>query len=302
MIEKFKMYLETIKRYSNHTLTAYVTDLDQLDLFLDLYDKSLSEPHSVVTRDLREWVMFLFDSGIMSSSINRKISSVKSFFSFLIKQQIIEIDPALKLIAPKKNKRLPVFLTKDQINVAIESMPVSVDFVQCRDRFIIVLFYLTGFRLSELINLKSSDIDFNRYNIKVLGKGNKERIIPISDSLVDEIKKYVKIRDEYLKNQSKITTFTINSEYLIITEKCEKAYGNLIYKIVKRHLQVAVSLKKASPHVIRHTFATVMLNEGADINAIKHLLGHSSLAATEVYTHNTFEKLKKVYKLAHPRA
>lgn len=161
---------------------------------------------------------------------------------------------------------------------------------------------MTGIRLSELIGLELSDVDYEKSTIKVLGKGGKERIIPLSSGLLFEIKKYVKIRNDYLNNMPKKAIFTSKNNNLILTEKGVKAYGNLIYKIVKKHLQNAVSLKKVSPHVLRHTFATAMLNEGADINAIKHLLGHSSLAATEVYTHNTFEKLKKVYKQAHPRA
>lgn len=302
MIEKFGTYLKTIKRYSEHTVKAYVSDLTQLDLYLSLNGKTLNTPEEINSRDLREWIMFLFDSGNQSASVNRKISSVKTFYSYLLKNSFVESDPSQKVVTPKKQKRLPVFMTNEQINCVIDSISDSVDFVECRDKLIIHIFYMTGIRLSELIGLELSDVDYEKSTIKVLGKGGKERIIPLSSGLLFEIKKYVKIRNDYLNNMPKKAIFTSKNNNLILTEKGVKAYGNLIYKIVKKHLQNAVSLKKVSPHVLRHTFATAMLNEGADINAIKHLLGHSSLAATEVYTHNTFEKLKKVYKQAHPRA
>jgi integrase/recombinase XerC len=242
---------------------------------------------------IRSWVVSLLENKCSNRSVNRKISTLKSFYKYLLQQRYIDINPLVKVESLKTKKKLPVFVTQNQIQQLFDDIEFGVDFEGCRNKLIIELFYNTGIRLAELINIKTNDIDHANLTLKVLGKRNKERFIPIMLSMVATIDHYIKLRNEL---------FGDTSVYLFLTDKGEKLYPNLVYRVVKTALSLVTTLDKRSPHVLRHTFATHMLNNGAEISAIKELLGHSNLAATQVYAHNTFEKLKKIYKQAHPRA
>ncbi len=230
-----------------------------------------------------------------SRSVNRKISSLKSFFGYLLSNGLIESNPMLKIQSPKTEKRLPSFVEKENINQLLDFWEMKNTFRGWRDFLVIEIFYFTGIRLSELIHLKLSDVSFSELTIKVLGKRNKERIVPITNALKKDIVRYLDIRKTEIGDYHP-------DDFLLITGNNRKMYPVMVYRIVKSYLQLVTQAEKRSPHVLRHTFATHMLNNGADMNAIKELLGHSNLSATQVYTHNTFEKLKKVYKQAHPRA
>jgi integrase/recombinase XerC len=227
-----------------------------------------------------------------SNSINRKISSLKSFYKYLLKEKIVDINPVEKIIRLKTKKKLPEFLSNQDTDNLLGEELFEDNFEGYRDKLIVEILYCTGIRREELINLKTRDIDTEKKTIKVTGKRNKQRIIPYPSGLDETILKY---RDE-------LYALNFNSEFLIITKKGEKAYPNLIYRIVKKYISSISTLSKTSPHILRHTYATQMLNNGADINAVKELLGHANLSATQIYTHNTFEKLTKIYKQAHPRA
>jgi integrase/recombinase XerC len=220
--------------------------------------------------------------------VNRKISTLKTYFKFLIREKEISESPMLKIVAPKSKKRLPIFIEENQIENLLNEVEFDEGFIGERDKLIIELFYVTGIRLSELVNIKISDVDFNNNLIKVLGKRNKERLIPLSISIVNELEFFIK---KYDLNQ-----------YLFTNLGGTKVYNKLVYRVVKKYISKISSVSKKSPHILRHTFATHMLNNGADINAIKELLGHANLSATQVYTHNTIGKLKSIYKQAHPRA
>ncbi len=290
----FINYLKFEKRYSPHTITAYKKDLDQFDLFLKSeYD--IVEVNDVSYRMVRSWIVKLMEQDISARSVNRKLSTLKSYFKYLTKEGLIRESPMLRIQSPKTSKKIPVFVDNDSMETLFSTEIFGDDFEGIRDRLIIEMFYMTGIRLSELINLKDSDIDFYQQNIKVLGKRNKERIIPVSKEFIDSIKEYIAVRN---KNIALIE----QNDYFYVTIKGKKVYEKLAYRIVNSYLGKVSTLQKKSPHVLRHTFATHMLNNGADLNAIKEILGHSSLAATQVYTHNTIEKLKNIYKQAHPRA
>lgn len=243
--------------------------------------------------EIREWIVYLMENNISARSINRKISTLKSFFKFLHREGHITKNPLLKISSPKNQKKLPSFVEKNKMDLLLDKIEFANDFEGVRDSLIIEILYLTGIRLSELINIKLTDVDFGEKAIKVLGKRNKERLVPITNELINSINYYIKHRNQ-LKH--------IENNYLLLTQKGEKVYPKLIYRIVNRYLELVTTIEKKSPHVLRHTFATHMLNNGADLNAIKEILGHANLSATEVYTHNTFEKLKSIYKQAHPRA
>jgi len=290
----FINYLKFEKHYSPHTITAYTKDLAQFDSFLKS-GYEVSNANEISYKMVRTWIVNLFEQDVSARSVNRKLSTLKSYFKFLTKEGLINKDPMPKVQSPKTSKKLPVFVDPDSMKALFSEDVFSDDYEGIRDRLILEMFYMTGIRLSELINLKDSDIDIYQQNIKVLGKGNKERIIPISAGLIDLIKKYIEIRNKniYLLEQN---------GYFYVTIKGKKVYEKLAYRIVNSYLGKVSTLQKKSPHVLRHTFATHMLNNGADLNAIKEILGHSNLAATQVYTHNTIEKLKNIYKQAHPRA
>ena len=285
---KFIKYLSAEKRFSEHTITSYSTDLDQFSIFLTEEYQISNEVSEISFQIVRSWIASLLEKGVTPRSVNRKISTLKTYFKFLIRENIILESPMLKIVAPKSKKRLPVFIEENQIENLLNEVEFDEGFIGERDKLIIELFYVTGIRLSELINIKIFDINFSNSLIKVLGKRNKERLIPLSINLVNELQTFVKKHN--LNN------------YLFTNLGGTKVYTKLVYRVVKKYIGKISSVNKKSPHILRHTFATHMLNNGADINAIKELLGHANLSATQIYTHNTIEKLKTVYKQAHPRA
>jgi len=292
-IQSFLDYLKYEKRYSAHTVTSYQTDLVD---FIDYLDTQFG---AVLLKDIshsfiRSWLAGLKDKGLSSKSINRKISTLRSFFKYQLKTGILEATPMANVISPKISKRLPVFIKEDDTKRLVETLNQSTeDWKTMNAKMLITIFYATGMRLSELISMKEKQIDFSRSQFKVLGKGNKERIIPVSKDLITAIRNY---------QQLKKKEFGQTEDFLLVTEKGKKIYPKYAYLLVKKYLGQASTLDKKSPHVLRHTFATHLMNNGADLNAVKELLGHSSLAATQVYTHNTIGKLKDVHKKAHPKA
>ena len=293
IIQSFLDYLKFEKRYSIHTLTAYQTDLIDFFDYLDTQFGN-SKLKEINHNHVRSWLAGIKGKNLSSKSINRKISSLKSFFKYQLKTGFIDTTPMSNVISPKVSKRLPVFMqeadTKNMVTMLNQS---TEDWKKLNAKILITIFYETGMRLSELITLKEKQIDFSRSHIKVLGKGNKERIIPVSKNAILAIREY---------QQLKKKIFEIPTEFLLSTEKGKKVYPKYAYILVNYYLGQASTLDKKSPHVLRHTFATHLMNNGADLNAVKELLGHSSLASTQIYTHNTIEKLKDVYKKAHPKA
>src|SRR6266496_3891645 len=292
-LQSFLDYLKFQKRYSVHTIRSYHDDLVQ---FLDYVELQFGKVLLIEINHnyVRSWLASMKEKKITSKTINRKISSLKSFFKYLIKIGLLDQTPMSKVITPKINKRLPDFIKVEEANKLIDSLKNTEDWKSLNTKMLITLFYNTGMRLSELINLKERQIDFYKKQIKVLGKGNKERIIPVSSEIIRIIKDYI---------QHKKKEFKGTDDILLVTEKGKKMYPKYAYLAVKSFLNTEVkTLEKKSPHVLRHSFATHLSNNGADLNAIKELLGHSSLAATQVYTHNTIEKLKNVYKRSHPKA
>lgn len=294
--DKFINYIQFEKRYSPHTVTAYRTDLEQFYEFLDKqYGISCITDvnHSII----RSWVVFLLEKEISPRSINRKITTLKSYYKFLIKEGTIDQNPISKIITPRTSKRLPVFVEKEKMDILLDEIDFGEGFPALRDRLILEMFYATGIRLSELVNLKESDIDFHYSTIKVLGKRNKERLIPFSDKFGKLLKTYLHSRGEAINDVS-----TISPVHVFITNAGRKIYPKMVYRIVTAYLGQVTTIEKKSPHVLRHTFATHLLNNGAELNAVKELLGHANLSATQVYTHLTIEKLKKIYQQAHPKA
>jgi len=286
--ERFIDYLSSEKRFSIHTVTSYSNDINQFFLFLSeeyQIDSDISEVHFQI---VRSWIASLLELGLSPRSVTRKISTLKTYFKFLIRQGVIHESPMLKVIAPRANKRLPLFVEEDQIESLLNEVEFVDGFIGERDKLIIELFYVTGIRLSELINIRVSDVNLDDNLIRVLGKRNKERLIPLSLGIISGLKSF--IQKYSLEN------------YLFTSLEGKKVYTKLVYRVVNKYIGKISSINKRSPHILRHTFATHMLNNGADINAIKELLGHANLSATQVYTHNTIEKLKSVYKQAHPRA
>lgn len=292
MTESFFNYLEYEKRYSPHTLTSYRNDITQFCHFLnEVYGSaSLTEVnHHIV----RSWIFKLAEDGISARTVNRKLASLRALFKFLLKKDSIKKDPTSKIKAPKINKSLPAFVPEDDLAKLLDQFTYSDDFSGLRDKVIIELLYGTGIRLSELIGLKDPDINLFEQTIKVRGKGNKERLIPLNKSLTKLITIY--------KGQKELSEGNSDRSF-IVTDKGEPCYPMFIYRTVKKYLDMATIIEKRSPHVLRHTFATHLLNRGADLNAIKDLLGHSSLAATQVYTHNSLDKIKAIFDQAHPKA
>jgi len=292
-LQSFLDYLRYERRYSVHTIISYQTDLAGFFNFLDTGFGGI--PLKKITHSyIRSWLAYLKNNGLTSRSLNRKISSLKSFFKYQLKSGVIEVTPMMNVISPKISRRLPVFVKEKETEKLVETLNRSAgSWKTLNAKMLITIFYATGMRLSELINLKEKQIDFSRSQIKVLGKGNKERSIPVSKKIVEMIRDY---------QQLKKKEFEKTDDVLLVTEKGRKMYSKYAYLLVNKFLGEAGTLDKKSPHVLRHTFATHLMNNGANLNAVKELLGHSSLAATQVYTHNTIEKLKNVHKKAHPKA
>jgi len=292
-IRSFLDYLKYQRRYSAYTIRSYHDDLIQFVGFLATQYGEVSLD-AIGHNHVRSWLASIKERDITSKTINRKISSLKSFFKYLVKTGVVAQTPMLRVITPKVSKRLPEFIGESDAGKLIGSLKHTEDWKSLNTRILITLFYTTGMRLSELVNLKESQVDFGKKQVKVLGKGNKERIIPIGQEIVGMIAEYI----QYKKKE-----FESVDNTLLVTEKGKKMYAKYPYLLVRSFLGSEVkTLNKKSPHVLRHSFATHLSNNGADLNAIKELLGHSSLAATQIYTHNTIEKLKTVYKKAHPKA
>lgn len=290
-ITSFLEYLFLEKGYSKHTITAYKTDLIAFKDFCEVtYDQE--NLLDINYPQVRSWVVSLVNADISNNSINRKVSSLKSFYKFLQKTEQIEGSPLSKHKALKVAKKVQVPFTSTEINSVIQNMVIEKDFDSLRNKLLVELLYSTGIRRAELINIKQIDVNLKEKTIKVLGKRNKERFVPILSSVLVTLNQYVEFRKE---KQS-------HSEFLLITSKGNKLYETLVYRIINSYFsQVSTKVKK-SPHILRHSFATHLLNEGADLNSVKELLGHSSLASTQVYTHNSLDAIKKVYNQAHPRS
>ena len=292
LTDSFLDYLQYERNYSEETIKSYREDLRQFEEFAreEIGD---SAPSEVKAELVREWIVSLMDRGYTSTSINRKLSSLRSFYKFLLRKGEVAVNPLQKITGPKNKKPLPAFLRESDMDRLLDEVDFGEGFKGCRDHMIIEMFYATGVRLSELIGLDNKDVDFSSSLIKVTGKRNKQRLIPFGEELKIAMMEYVDVRNEAVP---------IRTNAFFVRENGERLSRSIVENLVKRNLSKVVTLKKRSPHVLRHTFATTMLNHDAELGAIKELLGHESLATTEAYTHTTFEELKKVYNLAHPRA
>jgi integrase/recombinase XerC len=291
--ESFLQYLQVEKRYSPHTVRSYLNDLDQFFKFISNGEAN-ADPQLITSHDIRSWMVSLMERKYTSKSIHRKISSLRGYFRFLRKEGMIKGDPLEKVVLPKIRKRLPVFVEEESLNRLLDDFDFGSDFKGIRNRTIIEMLYLTGMRRAELTGLKSDDVDFSAGTLKVTGKRNKQRIIPLLKPFAERMREYMALRDSEFPG--------ISVEWFFVSDRGNKLYDKYVYNIVRSYLTMVTTVEKKSPHILRHTFATHMLNHGADLNSIKEFLGHANLSATQIYTHNTFEKLKKIYKQAHPRA
>lgn len=291
VIAKFIEHLKFEKRYSPHSLIAYEGDLKQWSLFLHS-EYEVSALNEVNASFIRSWLVSLMESGLEARSVNRKITTLKSFYKYAVRCNWVEVNPMGKITSPKVSKRLPVYIEAEKLDLMLDNQLFEDDFDGRRDHLILELFYGTGMRLSELIGLSIQNVDIRNLQLKVTGKRNKQRIIPLFPSLANQLSKFIDERNG----------ITSENSILFIRKDGKALYPALVYRLVKKYLSTVSTQKKRSPHVLRHSFATEMLNKGADLNAIKEILGHANLSATQVYTHNTIEKLKAAYKQAHPRA
>ncbi len=292
LVKEFIEYLFLEKKYANHTITAYKADLESfLMYFKDQYE--LDDISIANYAQIRQWIVCLVDNGVSNRTVNRKISSLKSYYKFLLKSEQIHKNPLAKHKALKVSKKIQIPFSNQEIEKVLSLLREDDSYEGIRDRLIVELFYATGMRRIELVTLKMTDIDLSNARIKVVGKRNKERYIPLLASVIDTIEKYINMRSQVASGESE--------DFLILTEKGVKIYETLVYRVINSYFSKASSKVKNSPHILRHSFATHLLNEGADLNAVKELLGHSSLAATQVYTHQNVAQLAKVYKQSHPR-
>lgn len=292
LIDAFLSYLQFEKNYSEKTIKSYRVDLFQFERYINNFDKEVTILNA--DKDIaRQWMTDLLNEKYSISSVDRKLSSLRSFYKFLLIRKKVSSNPIKNIIGPKKRKKIPTFLKENEINKILDEPEQDESFEGVRNKTIIELFYATGIRLSELVALTDNDIDFEQSLIKVTGKKNKQRLIPFDAELKKTFKTYINKRND---------TIAKKTNGLFVKPNGENVYSKLVYRLVRKKLSKVTTLKKRSPHVLRHTFATAMLNNKGNLNVIKELLGHSSLAATEVYTHTTFEELKKIYKQAHPRA
>ncbi len=291
--ESFLQYLQIEKRYSPHTVRSYSNDLDQFYSYLSAQGLP-GDPGLVTSNDIRSWIVSMMDNNYSSVSVHRKISCLRVFYRYMRKEGVISSDPLEKVVLPKRKKRLPLFVEEDALARLLDNYDFGKDLKGIRDITIVEMLYLTGMRRSELINLRDRDADLEGGTVKVTGKRNKQRIIPMLDSFTVRLREYIRMRNDFLGTGA--------SEWLFVTDKGNKLYDKYVYNTVRSYLAMVTTIEKKSPHILRHTFATHMLNHGADLNSIKEFLGHANLSATQVYTHNTFEKLRKIYKQAHPRA
>ena len=292
MINEFLQYLQYEKNYSSHTVLSYHTDLLQFCTFLDT-DPAQFDPKTISSVQIQQWVLLLMSGKISARTLSRKISTLKSFWRFLLIRNKTINNPTLKIILPKTKKPLPAFFKESEMSTVLDNPFIPDNFEMVRNQLILTVFYVTGIRLMELINIKDADIDLTEGYLRVTGKRNKQRIIPIGKTICSGIECYITLRNK------EVETFVQN---LFVRKNGLEMYPKMVYKLVHETMSEFSSLHKKSPHVLRHTFATGLLNGGADINAVKELLGHSSLASTQVYTHTSFEELYNIYKHAHPRA
>jgi len=294
LIEKYIKYLRYEKNYSLHTEISYSKDLHQFAEFLSTHFPDV-EIEAADSDIIRMWIVSLMEEKISPRTVNRKLSTLKSFYKYLLRIGTISVNPVKKITGPKVAKPIPAFVNNADMDKILDEKenPGEDTFESLRDHLMIELFYVTGIRRAELIGLKDTDVDHDKKTIQVTGKRNKQRLIPLSNEIISQIERYIEIRNGEIENRS---------GYLFVRNDGQQLYPMLVHRIVTGNLQQISKLAKTSPHVLRHTFATSMLNEGADINAVKELLGHSSLAATEIYTHTSFEELKRIYNKAHPRA
>ena len=291
--ESFLVYLQHEKRNSTNTVQAYSIDLDQFIRYCRSVHKILNLDE-VDVKVVRGWVVQLMEEGLAPRSVNRKLTTLKTFYQFLIREGVITKNPMNSILTLKQKTKLPEFVEQEHMDQLLDKYDFGEDYSGIRNRLLIEILYATGIRREELIGMRDQNIDIDRKMLKVLGKRNKERMIPFTKEIKVNIEKYLKCRNEAFPG--------FIDPYFFLSDKGKKMYGKLVYRIVKKHLEFVTTIEKKSPHILRHTFATHLLNNGADLNAVKELLGHANLSATQIYTHNTFEKLKQVYKLAHPRA
>jgi integrase/recombinase XerC len=291
MITSFLEYLVLERKYSKHTVTAYRKDITSFFEFC-VVEYEAENLKDINYSQIRSWIVKLVDEGISNNSINRKVSSLKSFYKFLQKTEQIKSNPLAKHKSLKVAKKVQVPFTSKEINDVINNLEFEGDFKSLRNKLIVELFYSTGMRRAELVNLKRTSINFQSKTVKVLGKRNKERLIPLIPSVLKTVEEYLIFKNEIV----------VDNDYLFITEKGKKIYETLVYRVINNYFSNVSTKVKKSPHILRHSFATHLLNQGADLNSVKELLGHSSLASTQVYTHNSLEKIKQVYNQAHPRS
>ena len=292
MIEKFLDYLRDELNRSGRTVESYEEDLRSFERFFKNIDSQLSW-QSVDADIIRRWMESMMDKGNNAASVNRRLSALRSFFRFALSRKLVESDPAHLIKGPKKGKRLPQFVRENEMDALLDKQTWGTDFTCVRARIIIMVFYETGIRVSELCGLNDQDVSLVNQELKVTGKRNKQRVIPFGEELADGLKEYIRLREATVERQC---------DALFVTKKGARITIHQVYKIVREQLQRVCNLKKRSPHVLRHTFATAMLNHNANLESVKKLLGHARLSTTEIYTHTTFEQLKKVYENAHPRA
>ncbi|MEN8202225.1 MAG: tyrosine-type recombinase/integrase [Bacteroidota bacterium] len=290
-INDFLEYLQAELRYASHTIKAYQNDLNQFHAFCQDNDK---EGMDLQYKTIRSWVVYLMDAGYSSRSVHRKLTSLRTYCKYLIRLGELDSNPLDRVLKPKLNKRVPAFVEEAKMDQLLDDFDFGDDFEGIRNRLVLDLLYQTGMRRSELIGLTTMAVNLPGKSLKVEGKRSKERIIPLNENLTRSIEQYLLLRKDVVKDPGE--------DRLIVTGKGRPVYEKLVYRIVNSYLAMVTTLDKKSPHVLRHTFATHMLNSGADLNAIKELLGHANLSATQVYTHNTFKKLKSIYNQAHPRA
>jgi integrase/recombinase XerC len=291
-IQPFLDYIKYQKRYSQHTIISYQTDLIDFFDFITLNYGELSLP-DIKPSLVRSWLASLKENSIASKSVNRKISALKSFFKFQLRNKTIAASPMATIVSLKVSKRLPSFIEQKDTNTLFTHVEFPDTWLGKTDHLLLKIFYQTGIRLSELINLKTSQVDASNSNIKVTGKGNKERVIPVNNDLIKDIALYISEKKKNVANA--------DAQYILINEKGKRLYPKYVYNTVRFYLNTVTTNSRKSPHVLRHSFATHLINNGADINAVKELLGHTSLASTQIYTHNSIEKLKDIHKKAHPK-
>lgn len=295
LIESFIQYLRYERNYSFHTVASYQNDLEQFKSYIERQEGCF-DPVLVESLWIRGWVVSLMDEKYSPLSVNRKLSSLKSFYKYLQKKSILQENPAKRVVGPKVNKTLPCFVKEADMDYLLDEQPFEDSLEGARDKAILEMLYSTGMRLSELIGLRNQDIDLSNKQLKVTGKRNKQRIIPFARPLEKEITDYMVVRDRNVESSN------LPQSPFFVKKDGSPLTGHIVHSTVKKYLSPISGLSKNSPHVLRHSFATNMLNNGADLNAVKELLGHASLSSTEIYTHTTFEELKKVYHQAHPRA